>query len=87
MKLNINSLVKIRLTKQGHATHQQHHQKYFGFSNKDYPYKPPEEDEQGYSSWQFWKLMEIFGGENSSLESSNLFETDLLIVNPELIED
>jgi hypothetical protein len=75
-KFNINDDVLIKLTKEGKKLYEKH---YRTFLPVQYPIPElPVEDENGYSKWQLWYVMEIFGqymGSNINLP----FETDILI--------
>lgn len=63
MKFNINSEVKVKMKPMGHAIHRAAHMKLY----HDYPlnskpeYVPIKEDEEGWSTWQLWRLMNEFG--------------------------
>jgi len=54
-KFNINRNVKVKLTKVGRAVYNEY------YTNS--PVTPPKivEDAEGYSEWQMWELMQIFG--------------------------
>lgn len=61
MNINLNEYVKVKLTDYGLAVH------YDSWYYKEihirarFPYKLPRVDEQGYSKFQLWDLMSIFG--------------------------
>lgn len=57
MTFNLNDHVLVRLTEHGRKLHRDDYDK----SKSPYPYKEPEEDEQGWSKWQLWELMRAFG--------------------------
>ena len=62
MRFNINNYVRVRLTDRGRSIHREWYEKI----SKQYPpdclsYRPPTEDEEGWSRWQLWDLMNIFG--------------------------
>lgn len=69
-KFNINDTVKVKLTEHGKKIHRG--------NNSNFTYTPPREDENGYSSWQMWSLMEEFGS-HCRIGFDNPFETDILI--------
>ena len=61
IEFNLNQSVEVQLTERGRNILQENHDKlYFAFDNK-YPYRPPVEDENGWSKWQLWCLMREFG--------------------------
>jgi hypothetical protein len=74
---NVNSDVKVRLTDKGRE---------FFYSNKYYTgtryQRKLVEDEQGYSTWQLWVLMEEFGPHISMF--TNCFETNILLNDEDL---
>jgi len=78
MKFNINEFVKVKLTDHGR---QQYIEWYFSLykGNPPYSFIPMEEDENGYSKWQMWKLMQVFGA-NISIGCILPFETEIIIV-------
>ena len=75
-KFNINDTVKVKLTEHGKQIHQQQWDRYLRRGQIEYT--PPREDENGYSRWQMWNLMETFGP-HMSLGVDCPFETDILI--------
>lgn len=72
MILNMNDTVYVRLTKAGKAYHREHITKLRAKLKIDLEYRPPDEDE-GWSRWQLWCLMEEFGP-GTHLWSPLLFE-------------
>lgn len=74
-KFNINNKVRVKLTDRGRKIH---------FDNfkelKLFQYSPPKEDEDGWSEWQLWVLMQEFG---KHLENGcNIpFETEIEFIN------
>ena len=79
MKININDVVKVRLTEYGRKIHRGNHQKFWSMLGKcDVKYFPPEEDENGWSEWQLWDLMNEFG-KHVGLGSKLPFETEIEI--------
>ena len=66
MKFNISDDVKVKLTDYGRRVLKEAHNELINKYNisKDspvYEYIPPEEDNEGWSRWQLWHLMEKFG--------------------------
>lgn len=65
MLFNINSRVRVKLTPAGMKHHRLNHDEQMddcvrrGFPT--YPYHPPQEDGDGWSEWQLWHLMSLFG--------------------------
>lgn len=73
MKFNINDNVKVRLNSAGFDIHRKYWAFYTGLSN----YTPPKIDDQGYSTFQLWDLMVVFGP-HVYLGSNKLpFETEI----------
>ena len=58
MKINLNDSVRVRLTEHGRRLHREHWNEKVGDA---YPYQQPQEDEDGWSTWQLWELMATFG--------------------------
>ena len=60
---NINNTVKIRLTEYGKQMLERDHIEFWGGRGMldKYPYKPHEEDEDGYVKFQLWSLMYQLG--------------------------
>lgn len=61
MRFDVNHMVKVRLTPLGKAHLEADHAALCGKLNRSLPYTPPEEDEDGWSMWQLWRLMAAFG--------------------------
>lgn len=75
---NINHYVRVKLTEQGLAIHKADHMKIFSGCLKTYPYKEPYTDHDGYSRWQLWNLMHIFGSKCYN-GCNPPFETEIII--------
>lgn len=61
---NINDEVRVKLTVRGREVHRQNWQercRAYGRTVAQLPYRPPEEDREGWSRWQLWGLMSEFG--------------------------
>ncbi len=84
MKLNINDSVKVKLNDHGREILKQQHELLF----KDIPryrvFVPPREDEQGWSTWQMWDLMQSFGP-HIRLGAEVPFETEIELVIEEIV--
>ena len=79
IKFNTNDYVLVRLTDYGRTVHKQYHddcQEHLT-SKAQFAYKPPVEDEHGWSRWQLWELISIFGPRTSM--TMMCFETAILI--------
>jgi hypothetical protein len=76
-KFNINATVKVKLSERGKQIHREEWECVFG-NNPNFTYSPPQEDEEGYSKWQMWSLMEMFGS-YCGLGFDLPFHTDILI--------
>jgi len=76
ISFNINSSVKVKLTKHGKEVYRE------WFEKLDLPVKQqfqlPTEDEEGYSTWQMWHLMRVFGNE-MGMECELCFNTVIRI--------
>lgn len=61
MLFNINDTVRVKLTDEGRKAHRENFDKLY-CSNPNKPeYRPIKEDDDGWSSWQMWYLMQQFG--------------------------
>ena len=85
---NINNTVKIRLTEHGKQMLERDHNEFWsaqgasGMLDK-YPYKPHEEDEDGYVKFQLWSLMYQLG-KYCGLGREIPFDTVILIDEKDL---
>lgn len=63
ISFNINDFVFVRLTEAGRQWDRQRHDTIFGYltPKEHFVYEPPKEDAEGWSKWQMWQLMEVFG--------------------------
>ena len=59
MKFNINDNVRVQLTPYGREVHKEYWGKILKGSSLKYIL--PNEDENGWSTWQLWDLMATFG--------------------------
>lgn len=85
ISVNINWKVRAKTTPEGHKIHRENYDKLSKLYPAGMPYKysPIKEDENGYSEWQLWKLINDFG-EYLYMGSSRVpFETTLEIIIPE----
>ncbi len=78
--ININSSVKIKLTDKGRKVYRNHLYDILGSiyrkNNEIEKLFNIDEDKQGYSTWQLWKLMSIFGS-HIGMGSDICFETEI----------
>jgi hypothetical protein len=87
VKFNINDTVRVRLTDYGRAALREDWESttdiyYASPASRAFrgEYQPPKEDEQGWSEWQLWRLMQVFG-DHVNLGFPLCFETEIEIVN------
>jgi hypothetical protein len=82
---NINYNVKVRLTSFGKELHKKQWEDFWNSVGRlhQFPYTPPEEDENGYYEFQLWSLMREFG-EYCSLGKEMPFDTVILIEEEDL---
>lgn len=82
---NINENVKVRLTPFGHQMLKANYNKLFLRTPNgieylyNHPYTAPQEDEEGWSKWQMWTLMEELG-EYCGMGYKLPFETTIQII-------
>ena len=82
---NINSTVKVRLTKYGKELLRKDWESLWTSINRldEHPYKPPTPDADGYVEFQMWDLMERLG-EYCSWGGDLPFDTEILIDDKDL---
>jgi hypothetical protein len=87
-KFNINCIVKVRLTKFGKELHKKQWEDFWNSMGRldDFPYTPPEEDENGYCEFQMWDLMDKFGA-YCGFGREIPFDTVILIDEKDLKDD
>jgi ketosteroid isomerase-like protein len=64
IKFNINHYVYVKLTDEGRTEVRHQHEQLYSMlpdNLKDTTFTPEKEDDQGWSRWQFWSLMNTFG--------------------------
>jgi len=79
---NVNGYVRVRLTDTGKQIHKAQKEAFmamFPAMGERYPYEPPKEDEDGWSTWQLWHLMQTFGAD-IHLGGNQPFETTIQFV-------
>jgi hypothetical protein len=61
--MNINHMVRVKLTDSGRAALARQHVEFWANagSSEPYPYTSPKEDADGWSEWQLWVLMQDLG--------------------------
>jgi len=78
MNFNINDYVKVKLTYHGMDILRKNHAKIFAHTYKVPDFVPPIVDEDGYTEFQMWYLMQEFG-EYIYLGCENPFMHDIII--------
>ncbi len=64
LNFNFNEYVRVQLTDHGKALHRKRWDDLFTAKQREkfkLTYSPPTEDADGWSSFQLWELMQIFG--------------------------
>lgn len=84
MKFNINDTVKVRLTDKGRDELLAQHEDLQLFVTSIRPYEAPKEDEQGYSTWKFWTLLQMFG--DVMCGGDEYFEPEIILVDIPILE-
>lgn len=83
IKVNINDIVKVKLTEDGldvmRKRREETNNMLRTFGGTEMPEYQP--DEEGYSSFQMWALMDIFGG-YMTVGTKLMFETEILVPHP-----
>ncbi len=79
IKFNINDIVKVKLNDKGREIIEKQNKLYkIKFPDLDLSHDIKEDDE-GYSKWQLWFLMKMFGN-HIGLGIKMPFETELIII-------
>lgn len=82
-KFNINHNVRVQLTKEGKLALEAYHRRFWTCVRPGMPvpeYTLPTEDENGWSTWQLWSLMEQIGSA-MSLGGPLLFGTEIELLD------
>ena len=58
---NVNNYVRVQLNEVGRRILRENHEALRRQVPTVFEYRPPEEDEDGWSKWQLWSLMSQFG--------------------------
>lgn len=81
IKFNISEFVRVKLTEHGiKILREQFDELHQWMPSVFKEFQPPEQDAEGWSEWQLWKLMRAFGGDNMTQGSPNAFATDIEII-------
>lgn len=76
--VNINSVVRVRLTNYGRAFHAMKHAMWNMQNGMDLAYIAPKEDADGWSGWQLHDLMHTFGEQLYSGNTELPFDMTIL---------
>lgn len=79
--INLNDEVMVRLKPRGLEILRSNHYALLGPLGERHPFKAPEVDEDGWSRFQLWTLMQEFGP-HISIGMDVPFETEIKIVTP-----
>lgn len=82
LRFNVNSYVRVRLTDHGRKLHRQGWEKWIAQFPNFPDYVPPKEDAGGWSEWQLWDLMNVFGPFMGNGRETP-FETEIVIPTPD----
>ena len=78
-EFNINEYVEVKLTKRGREIHRKNCDGLFASMENPPKYTPPKEDDDGWSKWQMWSLMQDFGASIYMGATEQPFETTIRI--------
>lgn len=78
--INLNDTVKVKLSDRGLEIHRESWDKIMCNSPYQNSYIPPSVDEEGYSYFQLWDLMHIFGSKVSMGLKLPFKDTDIIKV-------
>jgi hypothetical protein len=83
MKINLNDVVRVKLTDHGRAVLATDHAGFWSGRGFSYPYLQPKEDADGWSKWQLWSLMKAFGP-HIGMGLDNCFDLTIQTIDKEL---
>lgn len=64
---NLNDYIKVKLTEMGLKIHRARYDSLWAIGQQPFfEYQPPTIDENGWSEWQAWEFMQIFGAHFSN---------------------
>ena len=90
MEVNLNDNVRVKLNDAGREIHKIRHDELYDYiESRGVPsptyerlkYRPPKEDSDGWSEWQLWDLMSLYGP-HITLGAALPFETTIEIAKP-----
>jgi hypothetical protein len=80
-KLSMNDRVFVKLTEHGRQLMLQNYTTFWAGRVAPYKFKLPQEDEDGWSRWQLWMLMEEFG-QHIHIGMRNPFDLTICLEEP-----
>ena len=79
IKFNLNQNVRVQLTEEGREIHRKGYEDLVKqFPNISYEYEVPKEDKDGWSKWQMWNLIQIFGS-HIAMGIASPFNTTIIL--------
>lgn len=84
VQFNINNIVRVKLTDYGRSVHAADYVLFWASVNHpNHPaYAAPKEDNNGWSEWQLWSLMQAFGKHINLGFGKVCFETTIELTIP-----
>lgn len=82
---NLNDYIKVKMNQQGLAIYRKRYDDLWNGKKPLFEYQPPKTDENGWSEWQAWEFMHIFG-QHLGNGFNNPCETSVYIQNNETDE-
>ena len=80
--INVNDYVRVRLNDLGRKHHRDDFLRWTAGLAKKPEYRPPQEDADGWSRWQLWSLMQLFGPTIISLGAQMPFDSCIQVGPP-----
>lgn len=80
VSVNINQIVRIKLTPHGRAYHAMQHAMFNMTTGRDLKYARPVEDADGWSHWHLHEVMNQFGEQCFNGNNELPFETNIELV-------
>lgn len=79
MKINLNQHIKVKLTDKAEIYLKKRHNKIYQQFANEVKFKMPNVDKEGYSTYQLWEFIGIFGDSMKYPTLKGVIETDIII--------
>ncbi len=88
IRFNLNDFIKVKLSKSGEEIYSHRYDEINEFMGECIVPKPPKKDENGYTRFQLWDFMNLYGEHSHMGFSNQVLETmDILLETEEYEEN